>query len=141
MDESTAAAWEAGAYARCLRDARAANAQQAASAAALWNATFNNPELWLDAEDDAGRQYRPTEYEALKRVFNACTGAKTVWARWLDERDAEVYGTTLETLEDNVKILAKIKAEQEAKAARLAELKAIKESQLQLPAPLGIAAA
>jgi hypothetical protein len=79
--------------------------------------------LWLDAEDDAGRQYRPTEYEALKRVFNACTGAKTVWARWLDERDADLYGTQLATLADVV-------ADHRAKPR-----------QLPLPAPLGIAAA
>jgi hypothetical protein len=140
MDEATQAAWEAGAYARCLRDARAANAQQAASAAALWNATFNNPELWLDAEDDAGRQYRPTEYEALKRVFNACTGAKTVWARWLDERDADLYGTQLATIESNLPYAAAMTAEEERKAAAKAARKAIKESQMPLPAPFGVAA-
>jgi hypothetical protein len=123
MDEATAAAWEAGAYARCRRDARAANAQQAASAAALWDATFNNPELWLDAEDDAGRQVRPTEQLALRNIFNTCTGAKTVWARWLDERDADLYGTQLATLADVV-------ADHRARPV-----------QLPLPAPLGIAAA
>jgi hypothetical protein len=123
MDEATAAAWEAGAYARCLRDAQAARAQQAADAAALWQAVFNNPELWLDAEDDAGRQVRPTEAEALKRVFNTCTGAKTVWARWLDARDAALYGTELATLADVV-------ADHRARPV-----------QLPLPAPLGIVAA
>lgn len=123
MDEATAAAWEAGAYARCLRDARAANAQQAANAAALWASVFNNPELWLDAEDDAGRQVRPTEQAALRNVFNGCTGAKTVWNRWLDERDADLYGTQLATLADVV-------ADHRARPV-----------QLPLPAPLGIVAA
>lgn len=123
MDEQTAIAWEAGAYARCLRDAAAAVALHTLSAAELWNSVFNNPELWLDAEDDAGRQYRPTEYEAIKRVFNGCTGAKTVWARWLDARDADLYGTQLATLADVV-------ADHRARPA-----------QLPLPPPLGIVAA
>lgn len=114
--------WETGIYCKILRDARAANAQQAASAAALWASVFNAPELWLDAEDDAGRQVRPTEIAALRNIFNACTGAKTVWNRWLDERDAALYGTELATLADVV-------ADHRARPV-----------QLPLPAPLGVAA-
>jgi hypothetical protein len=115
--------WDNGVFSKILREAAAAVAQHTLDAAALWASVFNNPELWLDAEDDAGRQYRPTEYEALKRVFNGCTGAKTTWARWLDERDADLYGTQLATLADVV-------ADHRTRPV-----------QLPLPAPLGIAAA
>ena len=94
--------WEGGIFSKILRDAAAAVAQQTVDAAALWASVFNAPELWLDVEDDAGRQVRPTEIAALRNIFNACTGAKTVWNRWLDERDAALYGTELAALADVV---------------------------------------
>lgn len=130
--------WEGGIFSKILRESEVAREQHKAEAAALWEAVFNAPALWLDAEDDAGRQVRPTEHEAIKRVFNACTGAKTVWARWLDDRDAELYGTQLTTIADNLPYAAAMTAEEERKAAAKAYRKAMRESQL--PLPLGVAA-
>jgi hypothetical protein len=132
--------WESGIFSKILRDAAAAVAQQTISAAALWDAIFNAPELWLDVEDDAGRQVRPTEIAALRNIFASCTGAKTVWNRWLDDRDAELYGTQLQTVADNLPFAAAMTAEEERKAAAKAYRKAMRESQLPLPAPLGVAA-
>jgi hypothetical protein len=83
---------------------------------------------------------RPTEVAAIKNVFHQARNAQSIWTEWLNLRDEALYNGTLDTLADNVKVLAAIKAAQEEKAARRAELKAIKDSQLRLPPPLGVAA-
>jgi hypothetical protein len=132
--------WEGGIFSKILRDAAAAVAQQSMDAAALWAAVFNAPALWLDMEDDAGRQVRPTEVAALRNIFVSCTGARTTWNRWLDERDAELYGTQLTTVAENLPYIAAMTAEEERKAAAKAYRKAMRDSQLPLPAPLGVAA-
>jgi hypothetical protein len=131
--------WQNGVFSRILRDAAAAVAQQSMDAAALWVSVFGDAERWFDP-DPLDASMRPTEVAAIKNVFHQARNAQSIWTEWLNLRDEALYNGTLDTLADNVKVLAAIKAAQEEKAARRAELKAIKDSQLRLPPPLGVAA-
>lgn len=99
MDEVTQAAWEAGPYAKCLRDAAAARAAQSKTAAQLWHECFNEPLRWLDPD---GERDRPTETEAIHNVFWACRGASTRWDEWVEARDRVLYSAELTELAEVV---------------------------------------
>lgn len=99
MDAATQAAWDAGPYAKCLRDAKAANeALAAASQARLWD----DPEYWFEPHDTTERLSRPTEYTALRRVFFACSGASQRWASWLTRQEMARYSGELAALQETV---------------------------------------
>lgn len=120
--------WDTGIYAKILRDAAAAIAQQTITAAALWAACFGEADTWFDP-DSLDAHLRPTETAAIRNVFRQARGARGLWVEWLDARDAAHYAGELETLALSAQL-----------AARRAEVRAIRESQLPLPAPLGVAA-
>lgn len=86
--------WESGVFAKILRDADAARAQQTVSAAALWAACFDNAELWLDL-GCVERYTRPTEYEAVASIFWKCKSSAGVWEDWKRDRLADLIGEPL----------------------------------------------
>lgn len=128
--------YETGVYAKIRRDAAAANEARALSAMELWDKIFNDASLWF--EPDADRITRPTEFEALRNVCAQARGARSLYEAWERLQTAELFGEELGTLAANVPDIAAQTARETAQAARRAELKAIRESQLKLP--LGIAA-
>lgn len=95
MDEATQASWEAGAFAKCLRDAAAAKAAQAVSARALWESVFSVADVWFDP---VGDPHRPAEHEAFRNIFRTCRGAAARWAAWQNSVDREVYRDQLAEL-------------------------------------------
>jgi hypothetical protein len=129
--------WEGGIFSKILRESEVAREQHKASAAALWESVFGDADKWFDPNPlDAAK--RPTEFQAIKSIFFKARHAQHVWNEWLNMRDESLYTETLDELADNVKVLAVMKAAQEAKEERKREVKRIRESQL--PLPLGVAA-
>lgn len=123
--------YENGLYAKIRREAAAAVAAQTLSAMELWETIFNDASLWF--EPDADRIHRPTEYEALRNVCGMARGARTLYEEWERLKTAELFGEELGTLAANVPDIAAQTARETAQAARRAELKRIRESQLTLP--------
>ena len=131
--------WDNGIFAKIRREAAAAVAAHQVAASELWASVFGDADKWFDPNPlDAAK--RPTEFQAIKSVFFKARHAQHVWNEWLNMRDESLYTGTLDELADNVKVLAVMKAAQEAKEERKREAKRIRESQLPLPAPLGVAA-
>lgn len=95
MDEATRAAWESGPYAKCLRDAAATREAQRESAEELWEECFSDAACWIDPQGDP---LRPTENEAVQRVFWECKGADSEWAGWMAWQERQIYGRELDDL-------------------------------------------
>lgn len=138
MDDATLDAWNRGAYARCLRDAQASIEAMADNARLLWASVFGAAETWFDPEPIDYRT-RPTECEAISGIFRQARGASNLWAEWQTAREAALYGSTLEVLADNLPHAAEMTEQEERRRRAMTERKAIKASQMSLPAPFALA--
>lgn len=134
MDNATLDAWNRGAYAKCLRDAQASIEAMAENARLLWASVFGTAETWFDPEPIDYRT-RPTECEAISAIFRQARGASNLWAEWQQARELVLYGDDLDALAMAVESLR----EKNEAAARKAEVRAIRKSQMPLPAPFAVA--
>ena len=134
MDDATLDAWNRGAYAKCLRDAQAAREAMADNARLLWASVFGAAETWFDPEPIDYRT-RPTECEAISGIFWQARGASNLWAEWQQARELVLYGDDLDALAMAVESLR----EKNEATARKAEVRAIRKSQMPLPAPFAVA--
>ena len=134
MDDATLDAWNRGAYAKCLRDAQASIEAMADNARLLWASVFGAAETWFDPEPIDYRT-RPTECEAISGIFRQARGASNLWAEWQQARELVLYGDDLDALAMAVESLR----EKNEATARKAEVRAIRKSQMPLPAPFAVA--
>ena len=134
MDTATLDAWNRGAYAKCLADARTTREAMADNARLLWASAFGTAETWFDPEP-IDYHTRPTECEAISGIFRQARGAANLWVEWQTARELLLYGDELDALARAVETMR----EKNEAAARKAEVRAIRRSQMQLPAPFAVA--